>query len=170
MGCPGSLDSINFSSNRFIPYKNFLYHDCSIQLLYKETSDLAIISLLRAYCQFPFWFLFFFNLFFIYSTKYHLGWKLENRSLAFKWISNSSILVVKPDFYLLNMPVRANSISWHHRVIFVSYCIVNRKYMLGNGPAAVTAYPSDYVFLSISLLKQGQVLSCSLQHVYSGLL
>lgn len=40
-----------------------------------------------------------------------------------------------------------NSNPWHHRAIFASYSIVSRKYMLGECPATITAYFSDYVFL-----------------------
>lgn len=94
--------------------------------------------------EFPFWFLLFFKLFFVYSIIHYLGWELKNRTSALKRVFSASTLVVKPDFCLWHMPAREkNSISWQCRVIFASYSIVSRKYILGNCPATITAYFSD---------------------------
>lgn len=62
---------------------------------------------------------------------------------ALKWMSNSFILVIKPDFCLLNMPARKKiafiGTTWQGREagFFFSY---GRQYVSGNCPAAITAY------------------------------
>lgn len=64
---------------------------------------------------------------------------------ALKWMSNSFILAIKPDFCLLNMPARKKiafiGATWQGREAGFLF-----SYVSGNCPAAIIAYFRANIF------------------------